>query len=120
MLPISPEALPTHPVPCSQAPGYNCPRSCRTPNCFCASHEIPGGLKPKDAPQFVVLVRWPNDSAAGWAVCTWQCPPFEAASVVFSWWLQTNDDAITVTTMPVILDITSKHKNPNNCDIPAT
>lgn len=34
--------------------------------------------------------------------------------------LQTNDDAITVTTMPVILDITSKHKNPNNCEIPAT
>ncbi|PRW61614.1 chitin [Chlorella sorokiniana] len=70
-----------------QAPGYNCPRSCKTPNCYCASHEIPGGLKAKDAPQFVVL---------------------------------TNDDAITVTTMPVILDITSKHKNPNNCEIPAT
>lgn len=34
--------------------------------------------------------------------------------------MQTNDDAITVTTMPVILDITSKHKNPNNCEIPAT
>lgn len=113
-----------HPVPYSQAPGYNCPRSCRTPNCYCASHEIPGGLKPKDAPQFVVLVRCPNDSPA---VCSFQacapcrqCPPFEAASVMFSWSLQTNDDAITVTTMPVILDITSKHKNPNNCDIPAT
>lgn len=33
---------------------------------------------------------------------------------------QTNDDAITVTTMPVILDITSKHYNPNGCEVPAT
>lgn len=33
---------------------------------------------------------------------------------------QTNDDAITVTTMPVILDITSKSYNPQGCEIPAT
>jgi hypothetical protein len=33
---------------------------------------------------------------------------------------QTNDDAITVTTMPVILDITSKHYNPQGCEVPAT
>ncbi|KAL4424145.1 hypothetical protein ABPG75_001446 [Micractinium tetrahymenae] len=32
----------------------------------------------------------------------------------------TNDDAITVTTMPVILDITSKAYNPQGCEIPAT
>lgn len=35
-------------------------------------------------------------------------------------WLQTNDDAITVTTMPVITGITGVHKNPHGCEIPAT
>lgn len=33
---------------------------------------------------------------------------------------QTNDDAITVTTAPVIVGITSKHYNPQGCEVPAT
>lgn len=33
---------------------------------------------------------------------------------------QTNDDAVTVTTQPVIMDIVGKHSNPNGCNIPAT
>ncbi|KAL4853807.1 hypothetical protein ACK3TF_005288 [Chlorella vulgaris] len=32
----------------------------------------------------------------------------------------TNDDAITVTTAPVIVGITSTHNNPQGCEIPAT
>lgn len=32
----------------------------------------------------------------------------------------TNDDAVTITTQPVILDITNQHTNPNGCKIPAT
>lgn len=61
VFPTCPAALLPISIRCTsvlaQAPGYNCPRSCKTPNCYCASHEIPGGLKPRDTPQFVVLVR---------------------------------------------------------------
>ncbi len=31
------------------------PSFCRLPNCFCGGSEIPGGLKNKDTPQFVLL-----------------------------------------------------------------
>ena len=31
------------------------PSYCRLPNCFCGGSEIPGGLKPENTPQFVLL-----------------------------------------------------------------
>ena len=109
-----------------QAPGYNCPRTCVPPNCYCASHDIPGGLEADKIPQFVVLVRAGRGRAQPGA---WQRTrrrpaggglPSRDAPCPLPRPLQTNDDAITVTTMPVITDITSKHRNPNNCEIPAT
>ena len=33
---------------------------------------------------------------------------------------QTNDDAITVISQPIILNITERHKNKNGCKMPAT
>lgn len=32
----------------------------------------------------------------------------------------TNDDAITVVTQPIILNITERHSNRNGCKMPAT
>lgn len=35
---------------------YSCdPNTCKLPNCLCASTSPPGGLQPKDTPQFVVI-----------------------------------------------------------------
>jgi hypothetical protein len=31
------------------------PKKCQLPNCFCGGTEIPGGLKPDQTPQFVLL-----------------------------------------------------------------
>ncbi|KDD76182.1 hypothetical protein H632_c324p1, partial [Helicosporidium sp. ATCC 50920] len=38
----------------------SCPDTCTGANCHCASTAIPGGIKPEDAPQFIVLT---NDDA---------------------------------------------------------
>jgi len=36
--------------------GYSCdPNVCKPPSCTCASQLPPGGINPKDAPQFVIL-----------------------------------------------------------------
>jgi len=36
--------------------GYSCnPNTCKPPSCTCASQLPPGGIDPKDAPQFVIL-----------------------------------------------------------------
>ncbi|CAO3576118.1 unnamed protein product [Absidia cylindrospora] len=38
------------------ASSYSCnPNTCKLPNCLCASTSPPGGLQPKDTPQFVVI-----------------------------------------------------------------
>ncbi|ORZ08349.1 hypothetical protein BCR42DRAFT_455530 [Absidia repens] len=38
------------------ASAYSCdPNTCKLPNCLCASTSPPGGLQPKDTPQFVVV-----------------------------------------------------------------
>jgi len=70
-------------------PQYNCTaNNCLgSEGCHCASHITPGGLRPEDTPQFIVI---------------------------------TNDDAITVTTMPVIVNIVDKYANRNGCPVPAT
>ncbi len=34
--------------------------------------------------------------------------------------LQTNDDAVTVVSQPIILNITERHSNKNGCKMPAT
>lgn len=46
----------TGPTSSSQAAGYSCDASkCKLPNCNCASTDPPGGLDPKEVPQFVVF-----------------------------------------------------------------
>ncbi|OUM66285.1 hypothetical protein PIROE2DRAFT_59468 [Piromyces sp. E2] len=36
--------------------GYTCdPNTCQLPNCLCPSHLPPGGIDPKEAPQFILL-----------------------------------------------------------------
>lgn len=40
----------------STTSSYTCdPNTCKLPNCLCASTSPPGGLQPKDTPQFVVI-----------------------------------------------------------------
>ena len=40
----------------SSVHSYTCdPNSCKPPSCTCASPSPPGGIDPKDAPQFVIL-----------------------------------------------------------------
>ncbi|WAR54500.1 hypothetical protein PtB15_18B244 [Puccinia triticina] len=39
-----------------QSAGYTCdPNSCKLPSCQCASTSPPGGLNPKDVPQFIIF-----------------------------------------------------------------
>ncbi|XP_037966996.2 chitin deacetylase 7-like [Plutella xylostella] len=40
----------------AQEPASSCvPAACQLPNCRCASTEIPGGLEPRDTPQFITV-----------------------------------------------------------------
>lgn len=42
-------------------PLADCPPTCNdSPNCFCATNDVPGGYDAKDIPQFIVLT---NDDA---------------------------------------------------------
>eukprot|EP00887_Chlorella_sp_A99_P008201 scaffold12.g8201.t1 len=71
---------------------YNCDASnCQAPSCHCASTNIPGGLKPENTPQFLVIthddaindisnsairgitgkLKNPNGCQAGFAAATW-------------------------------------------------
>ncbi|CAH7686651.1 family 4 carbohydrate esterase [Phakopsora pachyrhizi] len=46
----------TGPSSSPQSAGYSCdPSSCKLPNCQCASTSPPGGLNPKDVPQFIIF-----------------------------------------------------------------
>lgn len=66
-------------------------------------------------PQFIVLVGLPSCHSAGPIAprtpVNLHCPHARP---------QTNDDAVTVVTQPVILNITSRHNNSNGCPMPAT
>ncbi|GAA6011540.1 hypothetical protein JCM10207_002652 [Rhodosporidiobolus poonsookiae] len=49
-------AGPTGPVSSPESAGYSCDTStCKLPACLCASTSPPGGLDPKDVPQFVTF-----------------------------------------------------------------
>ncbi|OAV86694.1 hypothetical protein PTTG_10998, partial [Puccinia triticina 1-1 BBBD Race 1] len=44
------------PLSTPQSAGYTCdPNSCKLPSCQCASTSPPGGLNPKDVPQFIIF-----------------------------------------------------------------
>ncbi|GAA5827690.1 hypothetical protein JCM11251_001788 [Rhodosporidiobolus azoricus] len=49
-------AGPTGPTSSPESAGYSCdPNQCKLPDCLCASTSPPGGLDPKDVPQFVTF-----------------------------------------------------------------
>lgn len=44
------------PGPAQDVPGvYRCPGTCRPPACVCPSPDPPGGLRPEETPQFILL-----------------------------------------------------------------
>ncbi|KAL1926048.1 hypothetical protein VTP01DRAFT_7141 [Rhizomucor pusillus] len=50
------DGTPNIPANSNAGSTYSCdPNTCKLPSCLCASQSPPGGLSPKDVPQFVTI-----------------------------------------------------------------
>lgn len=128
---------------CAGARAYSCDESaCKSPDCMCPSTKPPGGLSPKDIPQFVLISVC---GAPGWCwsscCCTtaWLAPAarsscqqlFPAMSCAahaaglrpaFSipHVMPQHDDSVNQLQNRVVRAVTDGFKNPNGCNVPAT